>query len=399
MAKPQLTDGVQGATARPLRGRSRPLLVGFAIAVIVAGASAYSSGHRAAASPVDPQLSDLANRYFSSTTNMHLAGTPTSLWAAVLGIPHRGHTISAHVFTRTVDRSWSALPAPPGRVGAGVRFQVADNVGRPCLKYVDDRARPRVPCWTGRRWRELKLGGAFSARLTPSDLTSFRRRPTILLYDDTTLRVVRWTGQAWVRLGSDFHVSVRRPHFGLATDGSLTLGFDATRARRRVRSAWVFRSARWRHVTDVVLHGSGPSQSGPVIDHLTAFTAVVDARGTDWPFYAVIASGHHQQNVAGSSLNEGPGAAQGSAGTAGGQAWAIWQQNAQRRDGLFDTRIVLRSIDLAHVSAGPSRTLWTGVSNGPGDLQVLDALGTSWVAYMPAQTSSKREIAIEPLLG
>jgi hypothetical protein len=51
------------------------------------------------------------------------------------------------------------------------------------------------------------------------------------------------------------------------------------------------------------------------------------------------------------------------------------------------------------VSAGPSRTLWTGVSNGPGDLQVLDALGTSWVAYMPAQTSSKREIAIEPLLG
>jgi hypothetical protein len=38
------------------------------------------------------------------------------------------------------------------------------------------------------------------------------------------------------------------------------------------------------------------------------------------------------------------------------------------------------------------------VSNGPGDLQVLDALGGSWVAYMPAQQrSARREVAIEPL--
>jgi hypothetical protein len=387
----------RGEPALRSQGRPGRLLGSFAIALIAAGVSTCSSSDRAAALPPDPQLSALANRYFSPTTNMHFAGTPTSLWAAVLGISHGQRRFAARVFARGVDRSWSALPTPPGHVGAGVRFQIADNVGRPCLKYVDERARPRIPCWTGTTWRGLKLGGPFSRGLTPADLTSFRQRPTVLLYDRTKLRVVRWTGREWARLGSDFHVSVRRPQFGLGTDGSLTLGFDATRAKHRVRAAWLFQGARWRRVADVVLHGPGPSQSGPVIDHRTTLTAVVDARGADWPLYAVIASDHQQQNVAGGSLNEGPGAAQGSVGLAGGQAWAIWQQNAQRRDGLFDTRIVLRSIDLLHASAGPSRTLWTGLSNGPGDLQVLDALGTSWVAYMPAQQSGKREVAIEHL--
>jgi hypothetical protein len=367
-------------------------------ALIVAGGCGFGSVSRAAPSSPDAALATLANRYFTSTTNVHFAGTPTALWAAVVGIRHGGHAFAARVFARGVTDGWSTLPVPPGRVAAGVRFQVADNTGRPCLKYVDGHGRPRIPCWTGSRWRGLKLGGAFARRLLPVDLTSFHGRPTVLLYDHAKTRVVRWTGRRWARLGSDFRLSAGRPGFGSGIDGSLTVGFDATQAQHRVRSAWVFQGGRWKRVADVVLHGPGPSQSGPVVDRGAAMTAVVTARGADWPFYAVIAAGHQQKNVGGGSLNEGSGAAQGSVGVAAGQAWAIWQQNAQRRDGLFDTRIFLRQIDIASATAGRSRVLWTGVSNGPGDLQVLDALGSSWVYYMPARPGSvKREVVIEPL--
>jgi hypothetical protein len=404
MIRPEMQIIVGRVTATPRRvATSRRMLCMVATVLLAAGVCGLGSGSRVAAAPADEAPADVslaavANRYFSSTTNVHFAGTPTTLWAAVVGVRQGGHAFGARLFARSVTGGWSALPAPPGRVAAGVRFQIADNIGRPCLKYVDDRGRTRIPCWTGSRWRAPRLRGAFERRLLPVDLTSFQRRPTVLLYNRTKARVVRWTGRRWTRLGSDFRLSVRRPGFGSGIDGSLAVGFDATQAQHRVRSAWVFQRRRWKRVADVLLHGPGPSQSGPVVDHGTALTAVVIARGANWPFYAVVAGGHQQKNVGGGSLNEGSGSAQGSVGVAAGQAWAIWQQNAQRRDGLFDTRIILRRIDIANATAGPSRVLWMGVSNGPGDLQVVDALGRSWVAYMPAQQgSAKREVAIEPL--
>jgi hypothetical protein len=375
------------------------LLIRQTIAICVCSfALLLASATDAAEPPTGGDLTALANSYFSSTTNVHYAGTPTALWAAVLGVRRGGRAYAARVFARGVGEGWSALPAPPGRVGAGVRFQVADNVGSPCLKFLDERGRPRLPCWTGRGWRELRLVGAFARGMTPVDMTSVRRRPTVLLYDRKKLRVVRWAGRRWVRMGSDLRHSTRRPSFGEANDRTPTIGFDMSRGRARVRAAYELRRGHWNHLADVVLHGSGPSQSGPVIDGRVALSAVVNARGNDWPLYAVVADRHAQQIITGHALNEGPGAAQGSVFLADRGAWAIWQQNAQRRDGLFDTRIILRPIDIAGGSAGLSRLLWSGVSNGPGDLQVLDALGGSWVAYMPAQQrSARREVAIEPL--
>jgi hypothetical protein len=370
------------------------------IAAVVLGAGAAGVGHDAGAQSTDADLATVSNRYFSSTTNVHLAGTATALWAAVLGVPRNGgHGLVGRVFARGVQGGWSVLPAPPGGVGQGVEFDVAENMGRPCLKYLDGHGRPRIPCWTGTVWRSLRLGGAFASGLQPESFTSYRRRPAVVLYGHARTRAVRWTGHRWARIGADFR-GARRGLFGQVVGGGLTLSIEATRAAHRVRVVFELRHVRWRRVATVRLHTSGPSISGPIVQGDSALTAVIEARGNDWPLYAVVARGDSEQVITGGALNEGRGAAQGAVGTAAGQAWAVWQQNAQRRDGLFDTRILLRRIDIAGAAADPSRTLWTGISNGPGDVQVIDALGTAWVAYMPARTSSgKREVAIEPLMG
>ena len=160
------------------------------------------------------------------------------------------------------------------------------------------------------------------------------------------------------------------------------------------RLLWSLVHDEWRRQTPLRGNGGGPMPGGPVRLGERVYMPVNDATEVPWQFSVhVLERGHWRQ--VGGPLNRGAGHAQGVLRRIGRSVWAVWQENAPRDDGLFDTRMFVPKVAPA---GGPAREIWAGTSIGPGSTEVARGAGRDWVLYMPGVSGRRAlTVAVKPL--
>ena len=133
---------------------------------------------------------------------------------------------------------------------------------------------------------------------------------------------------------------------------------------------------------------------GPVRLGSRVLLPVIDATVDPWQLTVLELDGEVWTPLGG-ALNRGPGHAQGALRVAGGEAWAAWQENEPRQDGLFNTRVYAQRV--APEPHSP-HAVWSGVSIGPGSVEVVQGAGRRWVLYMPRAAGRRAlTVAVKPL--
>jgi hypothetical protein len=336
---------------------------------------------------------------FPNVLNAQAAGDSHDLWIAATGRGARSEPIRARVFRYASAQEWVPAADPESPVDDGLPFSLALYRGAPCLGYTSG-GKPIVSCLRGAEWAEPAatadaLAGRSLDRLVAAhgDLFILASARSGRQVDH---RVLRLAGGRWTPVGQPIHSRMGIAWPTAAPGGELDLAVAEEVKRRTRRTVYSSAGGRWR-MRGRPLSGSapGPVTSGDVRVGSRVFLPVVEARGAAWPF-SVYTSDGGRWRVAGSGpLNVGRGDAQGSIHHIGRRLWAIWQQNAFRDDGRFDTAVFAAEIGTTTLRVGRPKRLWHGVSIGPGDVQVVGARGRTWALFLRAHDQSADALQVE----
>ncbi len=380
---------------------------GVALAAVAVAAVASLSGCGAAAERSNAQTSSgatltaLTNAAFQSTVSADLAGDEKHLWALVEGIAvgtrSRQYTNAVYEWH---PAGWRKLPELPEPSDGGYTSAIVAWRSSPCVKY--SRAGNRgevIRCLRQRRWQTLPRRGALSKRDRIAEMATYDR--TLVIRADTRagVQVMQSSGGEWIRVGG--LLKTRRASLGTEVEGRErrpTIGtFERLPGRRAIqRVSYVLRRNRWLAQEPLRGLSTGPSVSGPLAIASRIYVAHTQVKGSVWPFGVSILTAGQWRPVGGGPLARSSGASQGIVGYAGGRVWALWQDNVPTEGG-FDTTISV--VELRSLEIGRRTLLWQGLSNGPGSVQVMDAVGQGWMVYMPARAGGRgqREVVVEPL--
>lgn len=160
------------------------------------------------------------------------------------------------------------------------------------------------------------------------------------------------------------------------------------------RVVWTLARGRWSSHPALRGAGGGPMPGGPVRLGSRMYLPVIDAFAEPWKLSVHVLTGG-VWGVADGLLNRGVGNAQGVLTAGGGAVWASWQENEQRADRLFNTRMYAQRVA---PRVGEATEVWAGTSIGPGSIETAEAIGRRWILYMPAANGrSALSVAVEPL--
>jgi hypothetical protein len=328
---------------------------------------------------------------FPQILNADADGDAHGIWVAVEGRADASAPAGVRVFGRRgLGGGWRAAPTPPVEAGDDGHVEIAATASGPCLGLQSTRGDVDVRCLRDGRWRRWPLPAGFAATTFNQLLTADGRLHLLVRTPRETFAVLSaerplapWTltgdeiasGSAIARLGPP-SAPGRAPRLVTEDVGkppSLRRVWTLDATARRWTSSEPLRSA-----------ALGPQTSGPVGAVDASCVAVSEATPrAPWSvrIARVDASGRWTRSA---PLNRGAGSAQGGLFHVGATSWAIWQQHEPKGPNRFEDRVYARPVrcDAGRPVLGRTRTLYDGVSIGPGSLEVVGGLGGTWALLM-----------------
>lgn len=381
--------------ARPTPVPGATMTRSRSIAVLLAAALAAGCGQQAEPRQSPPQETG-ALATFTDDHNAAVASDGRSAVLAVAGVEEAKLRLRV---LRTEDGSaWTPLPELGGPVDGDVPVRVSLRRGAPCVA-VTRQERAEVLCLgPDGTWRAIDAapGGAWRSAL---DLTA--RGGVLYALASTGGRVRAFASRGdggWRPTGPPLPAATGTAHFTADTTGAAQPGITTMTMRRRpVRRILALRDGRWRAAAPALRgRGLGPSVGGAVRTGSGDVLAVNDASKPPWSFSVFSRKGRTWQRRA---FERSRGNAQGGVVVAGGRAYALWQEHADRGDGMFDARVALRAVSPRTGRLGKTVDVWTGRSIGPGDLGIFALRGRRFVHFMrphPADPNQLK-VAVVPL--
>lgn len=200
------------------------------------------------------------------------------------GAPPAGHPVVAFydydsnagiVVNRWNGKAWQALGAPrAGGRSAGQPLLATQPNGALVLLYAADNGEVYLERWTGDGWVELGAapgGGGLAQHAFGRPVRGYQtalaidryHRPVVALnsFDDLSVRVLRFEGDAWKKLGVAAAPKAYHPSLAIGADGAPVVFFTGDRREQKITEtlfAARLGSGGW---SDVALSGSATAGS------------------------------------------------------------------------------------------------------------------------------------------
>jgi hypothetical protein len=394
-------------------GGTRPLSAGLPLVVlglaIASGCTAISgcmssANQRSSRAPTTAQVSHVGQKLSVLGTslwddrNAVIAGDARQMAVAISGRQSRDTPVTVAAWHRGGDsQEW--LQYPPLASGADVeRIGIAITRRGPCVAIDDDRG-ISAQCISGtpETWVSMP-----SPPGRPAVLVDARQGPSkaldLLLQDGRHLRLVSLTSDRWVRRGGPLPVGIA----ALGRDPQRrTVTIEGRSGRTPRRTMYELVSGHWKLKARASGLAMGPNVSGGLRvagETVSAVSEAPNEKRRKWGFKVVRAesssAGTSQSTCWDKSVRTG--SVQGVVARAGDSVWMARETHIPRRDHTFTTTI--EAAKLAHCHQRPQQT-WQGRSIGPGDLDIVRALGHTWLLSMTgrSRTNPALEARIEPL--
>jgi hypothetical protein len=368
--------------------RQTALLVAASAAAV--GCDTSDRDTASASSQADPPT-------FADDHNASVASDGRSAVMVVAGVKDNAFRLKV---LRTSDGvKWQEQPSVGGSVDGNVPVRVALRAGAACLPLTR-QAVTHVVCQSGRAWSRIPSPAKVRWR-SVVDLTARGEVLYALVTDGRRLHVfASRSGRRWRRVGATLTQATGIAHFTSdAADASPPGITTMSMGRRSARRLLEFRGTRWRPAgRALTTRPMGASITGAVRTPRGYALAVNEAESQPWTFSVFVTSGKRWRRV---SLERSRGNAQGGIAVAGGRAYAVWQEHADRGDGMFDARVAVRPLDTATGRPGKAETVWEGRSIGPGDIGVFALRGRAFAHFMRPHPDDPNQLklSVAPLGG
>jgi hypothetical protein len=361
--------------------------IGLVFAAVVFAACG-ESGVGASSSPAtDPSAA------FRYAVNAGVAGDADHVWALVVGHDRpNDDDLRARIYERGQASRWKELPPIADGVSSDFEVSAAAFDGRPCVGMVRPGQRPEsvVLCQGSSAWQDISEGSALERgvllQLVSGDdgLLALVAPPPSLARKVVDYAVYRWRGTEWSRTGAPLRTAPGIAQLGTSEGKAAIpdLVIETTQKSRTRRTVYSLKQNRWARSGKPITNATmGPTTSGPIVDGTTTLLGVNEANTNPWRFSVYSRSGadevwRHR------ALNVGRGHAQGSLYLAGDTVWAAWMESLPRRGRFpFSERVWVARVNDSLANVDPIE-IHSGLSVGPGDLDIVEGAGQSWMAYM-----------------
>jgi hypothetical protein len=322
-------------------------------------------------------------RAFQSDLEAALTEASNQLWLFVSGSTgDRGAPIRLKAF-QGAGPGWEEAPLVARSVGTDSGVFASSFGGKPCVAYEKSQGLARLVCLRNGKWRIAIPPSLVEGAGYPVDLERT---------DDDRLRILLQQGRDFTIVELNPAMSPQKfeltlPPANVAfvqSEGGRGLAVAVQESNSSKRYLLERIDGSWVPKGPVFLEeGDGPFVSGAVELAETTLFPINDASSFPWTFSArVRRSGEPWRMAMPNPISRGSGNAQGAIMLAGHTGWAAWQENDLAPGGLFRSKVLVAPYDDDRDRFSPPVEIWSGLSIGPGDLQLASVKGSTSVLFM-----------------